>query len=233
MNRPYFLQYDIPKTRGVDAFPNPSDALWRARCVRITQSCWLIMEANLHNIYILKNDMINAGCRVFTVPFDVSGADELRAMALENIRREIAERMAEAETTRATAEERFDNESDTDYRARRARYLAAARSIEKRIKDRLALIGPAAESFGISRAMLALDATASSVGIIAENMRERAATFAAAHGILTRSRNSGAQAVRKALRKGEMQPEIAADWLCDNDEWNAGEALRTAFLPSF
>lgn len=230
-DRPYFFQYDIPKPAGRDVYPNPSTDLWLARCVRITQSCWLVMESNLPRIYLLKNEMVEAGCRVYTIPFDVSGADDLRAMALDNIRREITERLAEAETTRAEAQTRFDDESNSDYKARRRRYLAAALSIEKRVTERLALIAPAAATFGITADMIFVGSAAESVTLIAANMRERAAAFARAHGILSRMPGEGA-GVARMMRRGEIPTGVAADWLQDQDgeeNTKAAEELRDSF----
>src|SRR5262245_50969024 len=137
-NRPYFLQYDIPEEPLLDAsgaprwrynragnlvimtapvIPNPSDELWESGCVRITFSCWLMMERNQHRVYPIMNRMSEANVRWYAVPFDASAQGQLRAMAMINIQRELAERLQSARETRANAEARLADESDSDYAA--------------------------------------------------------------------------------------------------------------------
>lgn len=228
-NRPYFIQYDIPELRGRPVCANPSDELWGARCVRITYSCWLAMESNLHRVYPLLNRLSEYGVRWYAIPFDVSASADLRNMALENIRREIAERLVAARQTRDEAETRLDDESDTQFTRRRSRYLAAARSIERRVTEMVARVAPAAAVFGITEADLRTVEAVGEVELIASNMRARAAAFATMHGILTRSRHDGARVMARSLRAGEIHPVIAADFLSDIGEDGAADEVRGAF----
>lgn len=237
MNRPFLIQYDIPETRvGGRSRPvteNPSDEMWRAGCVRITYSCWLVMEADLQRTYLVTARLQNAGCRVYAVPFDVSGMDQLREMALSNIQREIQNYMTRAEETRAEAETRFDDESDSDYVRRRRAYLAAARSIEKRVTEMVRRVAPAAARFGISTDQLRTRGALGEVELIAANMRERAEAFAQAHNIVTRSGNTG---MARQMRNAEIPADIAADYLMDRDDaesYAVGERLNNAVRASF
>lgn len=230
LNRPYFLQYDIPETRVAGrsrpVTENPSDELWRAGCVRITYSCWLVMSNDLPRTYLVTNRLQLAGCRVYTVPFDISATAQLKEMALDNIRREIQSYLTRAEDTRAQAEERFDDESEQDYVRRRRAYLAAARSIETRVTEMVRRVAPAAARFGITPEQLRTQGALGEVEMIAANMRERAAAFANAHGILTRGNNA---ALARQMRNAEIPADIVADYLRDNDNWEAGERLGAAF----
>lgn len=250
MNRPFFFQYDIPEVAMIDTrtgrqrrdasgrlvtrpvIDNPSDDLWRAGAVRITLSCWLIMEEDLHRGPAMRliNQLTQAGVRHYQIPFDSSASGELRNMALENIRREIAEYMTRAEEARREAETRIADESDRDYTARRRRYLAAARAIETRVIQMLARVAPAAERFGITIADLRIEEATATVELMGSTMRERARAFAEAHGILTR-KYGRKHVMARGLDNGSIPPRIVADWMDDNDD--GGENLRTAFEPSF
>lgn len=253
-NRPMFVQYDIPEVPVIDpatglqrrdahgramtrpVIENPSDELWRAGAVRITLSCWLIMEDDLYKGPAMRliNRLTNAGVRHYQIPFDSSARGELRAMAMENIRREIREHMERATATRAEAEIRLADETDANYARRRRAYLGAARSIERRVTELLARVGPAAERFGITATDLGINSAAGDVEVMSSAMRERARTFAVAHGILTR-RAGGNHVVTVGMNNGTVPPQIAADYLQDfaegAEENNAAEELRSAFGP--
>ncbi len=76
---------------------------------------------------------------------------------------------------------------------------------------------------------------AESVTLMAQNMRERAAAFARAHGILSRMPGEG-QTIARQMRRGEIPTGVAADWLRDQDgadNWDAGENLSDTFGASF
>lgn len=228
MNRPYFLQYDIPEVNRRPVCENPSDSLWHARAVRITYSCWLIMESDLQGpVNLILNHLTSRGARWYAVPFDVSATEQLREMALANICREISERMDSARATRDEAETRLADESDTDYAARRRRYLAQARSIEKRVTEMIARVLPAAERFGITPADLRASSVVGDVELIAANMRSRAAAFARAHGILTRKAPD--HEVTRALRRGEIPVQVASDFLREIDEPDAADDVFSSF----
>lgn len=229
-NRPFFLQYDIPETRGRQATANPSDELWREGCVRITLSCWLVMERDIP--YEVIDRLRRAGCRVHCLPFDVSAKEELRAMATENIRREIEELVERARTTRAEAETRLADESDTNFRARRNRFMSAVRAIETRVNEMAERVGPAAERFGITADMIGLTGAVTAVQIMGANMRERARVFGSLHGILHSKGDTG-RAISRAVRAKQIPMGIVADFLQDNDDEQAGEELRNAFGASF
>lgn len=247
-NRPFFFQYDIPEValidtnsglRRMDRFgrlvtrpviDNPSDDLWRAGCIRITKSCWVVMESDLNRGAMLGiiRIMNENGVKNYSVPFDNSGMCTLREMAIANIRTEIEERLADARATRDAAFERLENESDANFVARRRRFMSAARAIERRIKRSLDLVAGAAARFGINSTDIGVEIAAADCEIIADVMARRAATFATAHGILTR-RGGMSRTVAEQLSTGEMPAAIVADWLCDADETEAGDALRDAF----
>lgn len=240
-NRPYFLQYDIPEEVMLDTMgnprwrfnragnmvimtqpviPNPSDDLWRAGCVRITFSCWLMMERNQHRVYPIMNRMSEANVRWYAVPFDASAQGQLRSMAMLNIQRELAERLQSARETRDAAEARLADESDSDYAARRRRYIAAARSIERRVTEMISRVSHAAAEFDITEQELRAYEAVGEVELLAGNMRARAQGFAAAHGIATRA---GKITEARALRNGEMPPTIFADLLEDIANEQSGE----------
>lgn len=227
-NRPYMLQYDIPAPGGVAVMDNPSGLLYAAGCLRTTGSVWVVMEANLNTGRMMRllNRFDARGVKWFTVPFDVSGMETLRAMVTHTLRTEIAELTRSAEASRAEADARLDDESEANYAARRRVYLSAARVMETRVR-RLELMALAASQFGVD--VRNVNEAAGSVDAMAYNMRARAKAFAEAHGILTRSRASGAAGMARSLDAGEVHPAIAADFLSDLDEEKAADGLRSTF----
>lgn len=255
-NRPFFLIYDIPTepvfdertgaprirfstnghmeivTRPVIA--NPSDELWEAGCVRINLSCWLTMERNLHNVYPVMNRMSQFQVRWHCVPFDISAKDDLRRMALDNIKREISERLESARATRLEADTRLDDESETDHAKRRRQYVATARSIDRRVNDMICRVRFAATEFEITATDLRSDEAASEVELLTSGMRAKADAFADAYGI---ARRAGKDAEARSLRRGEMPPTFFADFLDETvdtpEATDAATRLRSSFSDFF
>lgn len=229
LNRPMMLQYDIPKVNGRDAVPNPSDVLWECRAVRTTDSVWVVMEKTLARprMMMLLDNFTRHGVIWFAIPFDAAGTDQLRAMALWNIRRELAAKLEAARVTRAEADTQFDDESNDDFKARRRLYIAAASGMERRVKDMLTRVARAGLEFGITAADLDIGSAVNEVELIAGNMRARAAAFARAHGILTR--RAPGHEITRGLSDGSVPPQIASDFLREIDEPEAADDIFGSF----
>lgn len=236
-NRPFLLLYDIPEVNGVSVCANPSETLWRAGCVRITYSDWVVLENDL-NGYAMMMEMERlrrAGVRFRTVPFDASAVGELRDMAIENIRREIAGYVARANASRAEADELFGDEG-TDAKKRRRALLSVARHLETKVAEILVKIGDAAARFGITEGEIRAREHAADILSATDNMKARAAAFATAHGILTRNRKrkDGAAGMARSMETDSVPVAVVSDFLREiGDEDGEGEQAADALNASF
>lgn len=225
--RVWQLQYDIPQPNGVPVCDNPSGSLYAAGCVRTTDSVWIVREDDLNGrrMMLVLDFLSRHGVTWFTLLLDLSNAATIRELALRSLRSEVASRKASAEQTRAAAEERFADESDTNYKARRRQLLAAARQLDTQVATMLRRIAFAASRFDIGESEIRAGEAAADCVTIAENMRDRAAAFAKAHGIVTRSRKARNDGITQSLFNDEIPVGIIADYL---EEFEGEEGVEVA-----
>lgn len=234
--RAFQLQYDIPQPNGIPVCANPSGELYAAGCIRTTDSVWIVREEDLNGrrMMLLLDFLTRRGVIWFTLAFDVSQAEKIRALATLALKREIAERQASAEETRRIANERFADESNSNYKARRRVYLAAARHLEAEVAGMLRRMAFAASRFGIGEGEIRAREIATDMETIAGNMKDRAAAFAQAHGILTRQArgNPSVALVSTAFNEDAIPIGPVADFLRD-ECGEEGESAADDIVSSF
>lgn len=243
MSQIHLLQYDIPETRvwsnsagryySRPVMPNPSGRLWRAGAVRLTLSCWLIHEGSMP--YTLVRDFKSAGVKWETAPFDMSAAESLAAMALNSIKKEIADYVARAKETRDDEFARIDalpvDATAADREKARRRYRRQIGVVAKRVRECLKRVQVAAERFGINADSIGVPDARNALDAIKAGMDARAEAFAKAHGVLTRKRGKG-DAMATAIAADDVFGPVAADYLeesGDAEEKAVADQLRAAF----
>lgn len=234
MSKVYILQYDIPQPNGRPVCDNPSGALYGCGAVRTTGSVWIVTEEDLNRQRMMRvlDFFTRHGVTWYTAAFDISEAKTLRRMALDNLRREVAGYKARAEESRAAADERFEDESDTNYKARRRALLTAARHLELNVANVLRRIAYAASRFDISEAEIGAVSAANDLEVIVHNWKERAAAFARTHGILTRSRKAREDGILGSFLSDEIPVLVVADYIEETEGEEGAEAageIRSSF----
>lgn len=227
----HLLQYDIPEVRVTRAsggtysrpvMSNPSARLWRAGAVRITLSCWLIHDGDLPNNLI--NDFRRHGVRWESVPFDPSAAESLARIAVQNIRKEIAEYTARARETAERELARLNTADKKEAAAAHRRYRSALAAIARRVRNVLKNVQVAAERFSITPEQIGVpDAQAALAGIKA-GMEAKAATYVRAQNLIAK-RNGAADPVARAMLADAIPGDIAADYI---EEFESAEASHVA-----
>lgn len=240
MSSVHLFNYDIPETRVFSArrnrtysrpvTPNPSDELWAAGAVRITDSCWLIHEGAIP--YDLVRRFRTNGVKWESAPFDPSAGESLARMALTNIRKEVAELVRGAEETAAREANRLaiaegSGELTPGSKAATAahkRYRSQLAATIRRHKKRLERVQFAAARFNLDTGVTAvLDARTMLDGVKA-GMEARADAFAKAHSVIVKAKGKG-DAMAVAIERNDVFGPVAADYL---DELETPEATTAA-----
>jgi hypothetical protein len=234
----HLLQYDIPEERVTGrsgrtysrpVMNNPSARLWRAGAVRLTLSCWLIHDGAIPAS--LVNDFRRFGVRYETAPFDPSAGEALATMALNSIRREVAEYLQRARETAASESARLDDVEAGQEAATHKRYRSRMAAVTRRVREAISRVRTAAERFGISDDQLSIPDSLNSLSAIKIGMERRAEVYAKAHRLIEKKRGKE-DAVAVSMGRDEMFGPVAADYLDEigDDESRAvGAELRTAF----
>lgn len=220
------FHYDVPKNGG---YPNPSARLY-PMAVRLTESCWIV-KTNDTLILPLMNEMQDHGCKVRMHKFDRSESRALLCEAIEELRTVIAEKVANANASCASAQAQLDGSDEeglTEVAARK-RFDNRIKTIERSLATLTNDLNKAAERFGISLRTVNL----SQLRTVAQKTRESANEKAAAyvHGaqhLAATGTTTGVALANAALTVG-IPANVMADALRDDGDDAAADAVQGAF----
>lgn len=220
------FHYDVPKNGG---YPNPSGRLYPI-AVRLTESCWIVKTEDTL-VLPLMADMLDNGCRVRINKFDKSESRALLADAIEELRKTIAEKVASANASCATANAQLDAsdaEGLTEVAARK-RYEQRIKNVERSLTSLTDDLAKAAERFGINRSAF----NHSHLATVAKKSRESANEKAKAyvHGAqhLAAVGTVEATALAAAAVTTGIPTYVMADALRDAGDDAAADAVQGAF----
>jgi len=224
----HWLTYDIPQRSGIR---NPSRFL-RRRAFRPNKSVWVVCKADIP--YNLIAEMKEKGASVYCIEFAAHENDNLVALAIASVKRDIMEKIAATRRIVAQAQRRereaMDNvelsgderrELVDSLRARARTQIRSARALMKDLRE-------CCERFGVSESAVDLGGALGAVNAIQETIAVRARAVRKAVAKIKETRQgSQDDAIMAALMSDAMPQDIAADYLEDTGR-DASE-LREAF----
>jgi hypothetical protein len=215
--------YDIPKVRGRDIFPNPSNILRRIG-VRTNGSDWAIPTHLLP--YNLINEMIQSGCNCHMMEFATDTAKRLAnllSIVTESLDKQVKDSVnsvQEIATDAAAVQDETEESPDKAARAYRTRVNGAIRRATVYLGDYM----QAAKNFGVA---LRLDSAISQVRILQTVAATRARVYAEATKEMAMiSRLDG---MYRAAQLDQLPPAQMADYLADHGHDEMSQKVMDAF----
>ncbi len=226
------LIYDIPSNV---KYPNPSDKLRRVG-FRENKSCWVIPAGYIPHTLI--NDLrTKAKANVELIRFDPTEGPRLCRLAVDRMKRELADQVARAKKSieeaeknhlALTDEERANNElADAALLSYNNQCKWVLERVEKMCKD----VDRAIRNFGVNPNLLDLATTRDVMNVLQTGYKEQASEYVKATAALRAINTPDAQALAKAAEADNVPPAIMADMLRDNGNDDAADALQNAFAP--
>lgn len=204
-----WLVYDIPETSG---YPNPTRWLLPL-AIRVNKSCWVIMKADIP--WNRLNLMKQCGVNYHVVPFAPEAAQEILAMAVANIRRDLREAVTRARLSINRANRQLDAAEEAGDEARQ-RYERDARAVINRAKKLIRDIKASAAKFGITDSTINLADAASSVALMQSATHQRAKLYADACTELSRVMGR-TDPMARAASADHVPAGIVADYMDDHE----------------
>jgi hypothetical protein len=206
------------------AFPNPSPALRRIGNW-VDGSVWWIPTHLLP--YNLIHRMKEAGVDCNDVPLDPAAAEKMLAIVRRDMRKRA---IAAAAAVQKAAERPNDPETtgktDEEWEAGRpARVRVAARQARRLLAD----LESAASGFGLSGADLDLIGVETQIRVVQTVSTGRARAYHRATETVKRSRRGAVDGMVGPAERDQLPPGVLADYLRDNEEYEAAEELTEAF----
>lgn len=216
--------YDIPQG---SELANPSPKL-RRRAIRVNLSCWIVREDLVP--YSLLNELAEGGAVYHVVKFDASEGKNLIKMAIQALKKEVAEHVQRGEESMQSAAERHLGNEDITPEERQARFELRAGAIVARLEELLEDVKEAAKQFGIDPKRLSLTQARATIAALDAGYQTRAAEYAKAQKKLAGRSGTGA-ALAEAAAADNLPAGVAADYLDDTASTaeEGGESLREVF----
>jgi hypothetical protein len=215
--------YDIPKVRGRDIFPNPSNILRRIG-VRTNGSDWAIPTHLLP--YNLINSMIAAGCNCHMMEFATDTAKRLAnllGIVSDSLDKQVKDSVNSVQAIANDAAEVQDESEESPDRAARA-YRTRVNGAIRRATVYLGDYMQAAKNFGVA---LRMDTAISQVKVLQTIAATRARVYAEATKEMEMiSRLDG---MYRAAKMDQLPPAQMADYLADHGRDEAAQRVMDAF----
>jgi hypothetical protein len=214
--------YDIPKVRGRDIFPNPSNILRRIG-VRTNGSDWAIPTHLLP--YNLINEMIQAGCNCHMMEFATDTAKRLAnllSIVSDSLDKQVKDSVnsVQAIADDAANQDESVDSPDKAASAYRTRVNGAIRRATVYLGDYM----QAAKNFGVN---LRLDTAISQVKILQTVAAARARVYAEATKEMAMI--SKLDGMYRAAQTDRVPPAQMADYLADHGKDEMSQKVMDAF----
>jgi nucleotide-binding universal stress UspA family protein len=205
------LFYDIPEGRRIK---NPSRVLYPI-AVRLQLSCWVIDDGDLP--YHTLNRLREQGATWHVLEFSTRSAGKVAGLVAANLRQQIRETVARAQTAAARAA-RVLNQQDETPEERRDKFDAATRRIINNTARQLRAFKSAAQKFGVEDSTISLSDAVLAANAVQHAMQARAKEFVKVTRTLReRAGSFDPTGVITTAERDMMPPEILADYAEEND----------------